>query len=113
MLLNLVLYCALQTSNNCEFSILTALSVEQTHSNQSNTDQIHWLYLLYTYNSANDIRDDLANALVFRENSKIIIEITHQIRHDTIINARFHNISLEEIITLTECNVNYHTSTCT
>lgn len=79
-----------------------------------NSHRIHWLHVLYLYSDATSAKHstDSSNALVFKENNYLILEIICQIEYGTPIIASFHNISLEDIISVTENNnADFTTST--
>lgn len=71
------------------------------HSSCSYSGRMHWLHILYI-NTKHEVTKDCSNALVFRENDKIILEITEPIKYGTSILATFYNISLEDILSITD-----------
>lgn len=62
------------------------------------------------YSTNKEGPNNRTNALVFRENSKIILEIIHQIQYGTIIYATFHNVTLEDIISSLNGNDSFNFS---
>ena len=65
---------------------------------------MHWLHILFT--NRRKPTDDAPNALVFRENDNIVLEITQPIEYGIFIQATFYNISLDDILSITDYNNN-------
>lgn len=82
--------------------------VSQTRPCDSLADRMHWLHILF--NNRRKPTDDAPNALVFRENDHIVLEITQPIEYGTCIQATFYNISLDDVLSITDHNNNISTS---
>lgn len=83
----------------------------QNAINNESSNQVHWLHILYAY--CHDSIADLGstNAVVFRENSHLILETVHPIASKTIIHAIFHDLSWNDLISLTQGNLTNKFST--